>query len=94
MDENSAPALHKLIGEALVAAIPIIDEKGPSLVTLLAVENGGIWIESQKTTNHWLSQIGLPDTRKAYIFFVPYHQISWILDRADYPGLSEQALGI
>jgi len=94
MTENNAPSLHKLIGENLVAAIPIIDENSPSLVKLLAVENGGIWIESQKTTNHWLSQIGLPATQKAYIFFVPYHQISWILDRPDYPALSEKALGL
>jgi hypothetical protein len=94
MNGYKAPSLQELVGENLVAAIQIIDEKHPSLVKLLAVENGGIWVESQKITDDWLSKIGSFATRKAYIFFVPYQQISWILDRADCPGLSEKALGL
>jgi hypothetical protein len=93
MDER-IPSLEKLIGSEIIARIPVVDEHGPALMKLVSLEHGGIWIESQKVTEHFLSEMSLQDAPRAFVVFVPYQQIAWILSFADYPALSEKALGL
>ncbi len=94
MSTDALPSLSELVGQNLVARISIVDERVPTLIKLLRVETGGIWLESQKATEHWLTELKVSATPKTLVFFVPYSQIAWILSSADYPALSEKALGV
>ena len=59
---------------------------------LVDVESFGIWVESDKFTMECLQgRATLPITP---IFFVPFSQISLIVDAADYPSFSEAAFGL
>ncbi len=88
------PTLKSLVGQEIIARIPIVDEQGPSMVKLLSVDRAGIWIESKHMTEHWLSEMKISATSSAFVFFVPYHQIYWVLAFQDRVSLSEKGLGV
>jgi hypothetical protein len=89
-----APSLEGLIGQtAVIRSIPV-NETRPALIKLLAVENGGIWVESQEATDHWLSEAGKQASPRTLAWFLPFAQISWIMGSSDYPALSEKAFGL
>lgn len=88
------PKLTDYVGRTvLIRSIPI-DEDKPTVVKLVDVDAGGIWIESQKTTDHWLAELKITSSPRTLVWFLPYAKISWILGSEDYPALSEKALGI
>ncbi len=89
-----AKKLEDYVGNTiLIRSIPI-NEQYPAMVKLVAVDNGGIWIESQDATEHFLQQFKLTSAPKTPIWFLPFSQISWILGSEDYPSMSEKSLGL
>lgn len=87
--------LADLVEQSVLIRSLVLDEQNPVFVKLLSVENGnGVWIESQKTTDHWLAMFKVTATPKTPVFFVPFSQIAWIMSFADYPALSEKSFGV
>jgi hypothetical protein len=88
------PKLSDYVGQTvLIRSIPV-DEQRPTVVKLVDVEAGGIWIESQDLTDHWLAELKVTSSPKTLVWFLPYAKISWIMGSEDYPALSEKALGL
>lgn len=88
------PKLSDSIGHTILLRSIPVDEQKPTVVKLIDVETGGIWIESQDLTDHWLGQVKVATSPKTLVWFVPYAKISWIMGSEDYPALSEKALGL
>ncbi len=88
------PKLEEMIGQTIVALIPLIDKEEFQEVKLHGVESGGLWIESQKITNWLLRRKGLASAPKTLVLFLPYHQITFVMSALDVPSLSESAFGV
>jgi hypothetical protein len=89
-----AKKLTDYVGDTiLIRSIPI-NEEHPVFVKLVAVDDGGIWIESQDATEHLLQQFKRTSAPKTAIWFLPFAQIAWILGTEDYPSMSEKSLGL
>ena len=86
--------LKSLVGENVLALIPRIDASVYQKVKLLGVESGGIWIESQHTTNQLLRFLGVQTAPKTLVIFFPYHEVAFVLSRLDVPSLDEKAFGV
>lgn len=63
-------------------------------VTLLSVEDAGIWIENQNLTNEVLEKMNLPATNKRATFFYPYAALHAIFVTVPGTSLSEKAFGV
>lgn len=88
--------LEDLVGEEVVLYCrqDLIQENAGVLTTrLVAVEPNGIWIEGRAFAKY-LEDRFKQLAPKMPIFFVPYAQVGWIIEGADYPYLSEKAFGI
>lgn len=88
------PSLSEMVGQTIAVHIPFIDRVKVQEVKLHAIENGGIWIESQNLTDVMLSNIGASAAPKTLIYFVPFHQITFVWHALDVPSLSETKLGV
>jgi hypothetical protein len=88
------PSLTEMVGQEIIAFIPIMDRKVLQKVKLLGVETGGIWIESQKMTNVLLGALGVQSAPKSAIFFLPFQQITFVVAGQDVPSLGEKAFGV
>ena len=88
------PELSKMVGETIVAIVPMISKTKLQRIKLLGVENGGLWIESQSVTEMALGISNAQAAPKTLVLFLPWHQITVILSSADYPSLSEIELGV
>ena len=86
--------LQDLVGHSIMAHVPIFEPRGPQLFKLHEVEAGGLWLESQETTNLLLQKLGYASSSKTPIFFLPFHQIAFVM--ASVPGVSldEKAFGV
>jgi hypothetical protein len=72
--------LRMLIGHMVIVLGPsFIDNEKPESVKLLAVEEAGIWIESQQAVDKFLGKLHVKPSSPALAFFVPYGQIVTIL---------------
>src|SRR5208337_3152447 len=87
------PTLQALIGQEVLAFIPHIDPKVFQTVKLLAIEDGGLWIECEKLTQLILQSARLP-AAKTPAFFFPYSQITFLMVPVEQIALSESALGV
>jgi hypothetical protein len=72
------PDLRSMIGDDIVALMPIWDKLKLQEVKLLGVEECGIWIESQKFTDRFLEKLQVSSAPKSMAFFMPFAQISFI----------------
>jgi hypothetical protein len=72
----------------------MIDHVKMQKLILHGVESGGLWVESQTLTNAFLARVGLASAPKTAVFFLPFHQISFVLDSLNVPSLSEKAFGV
>ena len=63
-------------------------------MTLIDVEAGGVWIESQGMTDALLGAAKVPASARTPVFVVPYSEIAAILHLMDKPSLNERAFGI
>jgi hypothetical protein len=86
--------LEKLVGQAIIAKIPQLNSEVPLMYRLVALEHGGLWLESQDLTNQMLEFVSRPSSPKTLLLFVPLAQVAYILDSGDYPALSEKAFGL
>ena len=83
-----------LIGENVVAMVPIIHSKTFQLLKIHGVEAGGIWVESETLTDSVLQTIGASAATKTPLFFVPFHEIRFAMYGKDLPSISTRSLGI
>jgi hypothetical protein len=86
------PKLSEMIGEVILAYVPIFDKVKFQELKLHAVEPSGIWVESQSMINTVLEHAGVSSAPKTLIFFLPFSQIGYILSALDFPSLSEKSL--
>jgi len=88
--ENDPISLAKLIGTNIWAKIPAF--KGNAFVTvkLVAVEAGGIWIESQDFMEEMFAGSEHTMTPKTFVLFVPFAQILAIYSLVDAPWISKR----
>ncbi len=88
------PDLKSKIGQPIILLTPFLHPTKLQKVLLRGVENGGIWIESQPLTNQILEKFGAATAPRTAIFFLPWHQVSFVMDSLDVPSLSEKGLGL
>ena len=78
--------LRKLIGHRIVVMGPsFIDNDKLQSVKLLAVEEAGIWIESEEAVDKILGRLQKKASAAALAFFIPFGQID-----ADNDDLSDR----
>lgn len=86
--------LSSMVGEMIVARIPVLHKTDLVLVRLHAVEPTGIWVEHQGYTNHMMKHFGMHSSCSTLILFVPFQSIEFILGSLESLSLSEQAFGL
>ena len=86
--------LKKMVGEVIIARIPVLDEYELSLVKLHGVDANGIWIESQEFTESMMKKLKLTTSAITLVLFVPYPRIDFVVGSVDSLCLSETALGL
>jgi hypothetical protein len=80
--------LRSLIGRQVVLMGPgYIDNEKLESVKLLAVEQAGIWIESQEAVDKVVGRLQKKPSTTGLAFFVPYGQIVSILAGFEPAGL-------
>ena len=83
-----------MIGKEVGILIPVIHPKIYQRMKIIGVEEGGIWVESQKLINEMLQALKVTAAPNTLVIFVPYHQIAFAITGADYPSFDEKALGL
>lgn len=86
------PELKDMIGQVITAHIPYLHRTQWQQVKLHGVENGGVWIESQKFMSDFLTHLGATMSPKTMIFFLPFTQITFIATSLDVPSISDKAI--
>jgi hypothetical protein len=72
--------LRRLIGRRVIVMGPsFVDAEKPESVKLLAVEEAGIWIESQQAVDKFLGNLSVKASSPGLAIFLPYGQIVTIL---------------
>ena len=84
------PSLEKLVGQVIIALVPIFHNTIFQKLKLHSVEPAGIWVESQSITNQILGMARVRASPKTMIFFLPFSQISFVMSSLDVPGLSDE----
>jgi len=87
-------SLKSMVGEVIIARIPVLDEYEMSLVKLHGVDATGIWIESQEFTESAMKKLKLTTSGTTLVLFVPYARIDFVLGSINALCLSESALGL
>jgi hypothetical protein len=84
--------LKELEGTTIALLAPLVfNHSAMERVRLHAVEGGGIWIESQMLTDTTLNASGATMAERTLVFFLPWHQIYWVMSSIDVPSISGQA---
>lgn len=86
--------LEDFIGKQIAIQSPFLHETTLQKVTLHGVEAGGIWIESQALLNHILQTLRVPGSPRTVVFFLPYHQVTYIMESISQSALNEVAFGV
>jgi hypothetical protein len=80
--------LSKLIGHQVIVMGPsFIDNDKLESVKLLAVEEAGIWIESQDAVDRVIGRLQKKPSSSSLAFFVPYGQIVTIVAGFESTGI-------
>jgi hypothetical protein len=80
--------LRRLIGHQVIVMGPsFIDNDKLESVKLLAVEETGIWIESQDAVDRVIGRLQKKPSSSSLAFFVPYGQIVTILAGFESTGI-------
>jgi len=87
-------SLQSMIGEVVIARIPLLDADGVMLVKLHAVEANGLWVESQDFTNQLMGKFHFFSSRTTPLVFVPFDKVDFIIAALDSLSLSEPAFGL
>ena len=86
--------LNDMVGEQIAALVPMFDTIAMQKMKLLAIEQSGIWVEHQKSTNLLLTKIGAQSSPKTLVFFLPWHEIRMIWGSLDAPSLNEKSFDV
>lgn len=86
--------LPEMVGGNIIALVPMIDPTSVQELKLVAVEPSGLWIESHKLTQGLMKVVKAQAAPKTPIFFIPFHQINFIMASLDSPSLREEAFGV
>lgn len=86
--------LQSIVGEVIIARIPLLDAEGLMLVKLHAVEANGFWVESQDFTNQLMEKFHFSSSRTTLLLFLPFDKIDFIIASLDSLSLSEPAFGV
>jgi hypothetical protein len=86
--------LQSMIGEVIIARIPLLDADGMMLLKLHGVETYGIWVESQDFTNELMEKFHFSSSRTTPLVFLPFDKVDFIIASLDSLSLSEPAFGI
>jgi len=81
------PSLAKLVGKTVAMRIPAMKEEGPIMAIVHAIEESGLWVESEEYTQDALSVFGVPATSETPVLFIPFPQIVCIMDYLDVPAI-------
>lgn len=84
----------EMIGENVLAIVPIIDRVKFQELKIHGAEAGGIWVESQRMTDLMLNALGTPVGERTPVFFLPFGQITFAWRTIDQPALSERSFGV
>ena len=72
--------LSKLVGHRIIVVGPsFVDNDKLQSVKLLAVEEAGIWIESEEAVDKILGRLQKKVSASAVAFFIPYGQITAVV---------------
>jgi hypothetical protein len=72
--------LSKLVGHRIIVMGPsFVDNDKLQSVKLLAVEEAGIWIESEEAVDKILGRLQKKVSASAVAFFIPYGQITAVV---------------
>lgn len=86
--------LKSMVGEIIVARIPVLNPEEMALVKLHRVEANGIWIESQDFTDAMMKKCHMASSVTTLVLFVPFQNIQFIVGSLRSLSLSETALGL
>jgi hypothetical protein len=86
--------LQNMIGEVIMARIPLLDSDGMMLLKLHGVEANGLWVESQDFTNELMQKFHCFSSRTTPLVFLPFDKVDFILASLDSLSLSESAFGL
>jgi hypothetical protein len=92
--EKLPMTFKELVGQNVIAVIPIIHRIEFQQIKVLGCEAGGLWVECQALTNLMLKAIGQQVSQKTPIFFLPFQQITLVWTAIDQTSLSESAFGV
>ena len=80
--------LRRLIGHRIIVMGPsFVDNDKLQSVKLLAVEEAGIWIESQEAMEKLVGRLQKRPSSAGLAFFIPYSQITTIAAGFDPSGI-------
>lgn len=83
--------LKDLVGTQVALLAPTLHRTVMEEVILHGVETAGVWIESQKMINAMLDSSQNTMAPKTLVFFLPWHEVSWIMSAIDVPSISTKA---
>ena len=86
--------LQEMVGENILVLIPQIHQSDLKQVKLHAVEHAGLWIENDEFTQLLMSAFGYPAMNRTPLFFVPFHEIKFVMQAIDQTALSGKAFGV
>jgi len=92
--EPLVKSLAEMIGDLIVARIPVLDEDNKILVRLHKVEQSGIWVESHVFNESMLEEYEMPISVTSLLLFIPFSGIDYILSSIQTIALSETAFGL
>lgn len=85
--------LRKLVGREIIVAFRIFNSQvQPTEATLLGVETGGVWIESQEATDLLLEKMKKDMLERTPIFFLPFSAIAFIVELRNVPAISSKVV--
>jgi hypothetical protein len=88
--ENEPISLAKFVGREIYAKMPAFKDGKMVTLKLLAVETGGIWIESQDFMEDMFSETTHTMTPRSFHLFLPFAQILAIYVIVDSPWISKR----
>jgi hypothetical protein len=83
-----------MIGELIMARIPLLDADGMMLLKLHGIEANGLWVESQNFTNELMEKFHCFSSRTTPLIFIPFGKIDFVLGSLESLSLSESAFGL
>ena len=86
--------LSEMVGEEIIASVPFLHQTEWQNLKLLAVEPNGLWVENYRFNQNLMKAFKVQATPKTAVFFIPFHQIRFIMSSLEAPSLREDALGV